>query len=77
MPDVLADGRFGEDHDVKCPECGAKTYLTDDQGGGLMGYNCENCGTALQVQYEFDDDDEGYEPEGWELAMSDDLGSQV
>jgi transcription elongation factor Elf1 len=66
MPDVLADGTFGRDDGWTCPECGAKTYLTDNQGYGLCGYNCENCDAAFQVQYEVDDSEEDdsdyYEP---------------
>ena len=63
MPDVIADGRFGEDHGWTCPECGAATYLTDDQGYGLMGYNCEQCDRAFQVQYKWDEEtpDEEYD----------------
>jgi len=66
MPDVLADGRFGEDHGIKCPDCGSKTFLVDDQGEGLLAYECENegCDRTFLVQYDGYDDDET-EAEGW------------
>jgi DNA-directed RNA polymerase subunit RPC12/RpoP len=68
MPDVLADGRFGEDHGIKCDECGSASFLIDDQGGGYMAYQCEKCDRSFSVQYDFDDED-GYEPDGWEIAL--------
>ena len=70
MPDVLADGRFGEDHGIKCDDCGGKTFLVDDQGDGLMSYECEDCENTFSVQFETDNDD-GYEPEGWEESLFD------
>jgi DNA-directed RNA polymerase subunit RPC12/RpoP len=76
MPDVLADGRFGRDDGIKCDECGSKTFLVDDQGGGLMSYECEECELVFLVQYEHEDDEE-YEAEGWEEAMFDERGSPV
>jgi hypothetical protein len=63
MPDILASGEFGRDDGVLC-ECGGKTFLIDDQGGGLLAYECEDCGETFQVQYDSDDDEEeGYDPD--------------
>jgi hypothetical protein len=76
MADILANGDFGRDDGVKCDECGGKTFLVDDQGGGLCSYECENCDNTFGVQYDSDDED-AYEPEGWELAHFDDIGSPV
>jgi hypothetical protein len=68
MPDVLADGRFGEDHGIKCDDCGGATFLVDDQGEGYMSYECEKCGISFGVQYDWDDFEQ-HEPEGWEVAL--------
>lgn len=65
MPDILANGDFGRDDGVKC-DCGGKTFLVDDQGGGYCSYECESCGQSFGVQYDTDDDPE---PEGWEEAL--------
>lgn len=58
MPDILATGDWGRDDGILCDDCGGKTYLVDDQGGGLCGYTCENeaCGATFQVQYDRDED---------------------
>ena len=66
MPDILADGRFGEDHGVKCHGCGNATFLSYDNGYGLMSYNCEKCDESTQVQYDGYDDDDDYDSEEWE-----------
>ena len=58
MPDILASVEFGEDNGIKC-DCGAATFLVDDQGSGLKAYECEKgCGT-FQVQFDspIDEDD--------------------
>jgi len=65
MPDIIANGDWGKDDGIVC-ECGSKTYLVDDQGGGLKAYNCENpdCEFSeygFQVQFENDDFDEEWE----------------
>lgn len=72
MPDVLADGRFGEDHGIKCRACGSKTFLSYDDGYGLMFYDCEECDESTGVQYDSCEEDEDYEPEGWEIALWED-----
>ncbi len=65
MVDILANGAFGRDDGVKC-DCGGKTFLTADQGGGLKSYECETCGDSFQVQFEreepYESDDDYYEP---------------
>ncbi len=68
MPDVLADGRFGEDHGIKCDDCGGSTFLVYDDGGGHMSYQCDICDNSFSVQYDWDEYEE-YEPEGWEIAL--------
>lgn len=67
MPNVIEDGRHGDDHGIECPDCGGKTFLCDDQGGGLMAYQCEDCEWTGQVQYEWSDPDEeeDFDPEFW------------
>lgn len=57
---------FGRDDGIIC-ECGAKTYLVYDQGGGLRSYECDNpdCDKSTMVQFEssYEEDEEGfYEP---------------
>lgn len=63
MPDIIASGDWGRDDGIKC-KCGGKTYLVDDQGYGLCGYECESCGDNFQVQYEWDDSEEEYDESG-------------
>lgn len=63
----ISNGDFGRDDGIRCHACGGKTFLTDDQGRGLRGYNCENCDEITQVQFEWDDPeddpyDDYYEP---------------
>ncbi len=61
----MTDTDFGRDDGIKC-KCGGKTFLVDDQGGGLMAYECEDCGEAFQVQFDWDEgeeaDEDYYEP---------------
>ena len=45
------DRNFGRDDGIRC-ECGGKTYLVDDQGHGLISYQCERCEEPVQVQYD-------------------------
>jgi hypothetical protein len=67
MPDILANGEFGRDDGIKCV-CGAKTFLTLDQGDGLLSYDCENqdCDEITMVQFEADSDDECFDEEYYE-----------
>ena len=60
MSDILANGQFGRDDDIKC-ECGGDTYLSHDDGYGLLSYNCIECDSCIGVQYEIDDCEEDYE----------------
>jgi hypothetical protein len=81
MVDIIGNGEFGRDDGIICNlevvvnspfgkqkrECGGKTFLVDDQGGGLKGYECEACGGSFQVEFEScDEEDESdedyYEP---------------
>lgn len=62
MVDILANGDFGRDDGVKCDKCGSSTFLVNDQGGGLLTYECNDdnktgCDETCQVQYENGDDD--------------------
>lgn len=80
MPDVLADGRFGQDDGIKCDRCGSSTFLVYDDGGGLMAYECNDdgsvdCDNTFSVQYEWDSE-EDCEPEGWEVALWEDQTGQ-
>lgn len=56
MPDI-ANGEFGRDDGIRCDLCGGGTFLVDDQGYGLCGYECEDCGNTFQVQFDIDPDD--------------------
>ena len=76
MVDILANGDWGRDDGIVCnlevngKECGGKTYLTYDQGGGLKSYDCEKCGGTFQVQYEREEPDsyeEDYYPDYEEI----------
>lgn len=56
--DARTEQNFGKDDGIKCHECGGKTFLSYDQGGGLISYDCEKCGAVTQVQYDDCDDEE-------------------
>ena len=64
------DRNFGRDDGIRC-ECGGKTYLVDDQGHGLISYQCERCEEPIQVQYDCACCAEGDEDDDW-WEMSDD-----
>ena len=64
-PDMWDDTHFGRDDGIRC-DCGGTTYLVDDQGFGLITYQCETCEESFQVQYDWDD--ESGEPDDyWEM----------
>lgn len=77
MPDIIANGEFGRDDGITCDDCGGNTFLIDDQGYGLCSYQCEVCDNSFSVQFESSDEDEEYEPEGWEVALFEERTSPV
>lgn len=38
----------------KCPECGGDCFQVDDQGQGLISWQCFDCHLHFQAQYELD-----------------------
>lgn len=71
---MLIDDRmmyFGRDDGLIC-DCGAPTFLVDDQGGGLCSYECEACGDVFGVQYDSVDDGPD-DPSEYDLDHYDDL----
>lgn len=72
----MDDRNFGRDDGVKCDKCGGKTFLSYDQGGGLVSYDCETsgCDEVTTVQYESDGEEEEPDPsdyfdEVWEDVL--------
>ena len=49
---MLDDRDFGRDDGIRCDHCGAKTWLVDDQGGGLVvkGLRLERVGQKLSLR---------------------------
>lgn len=66
--DARTEANFGRDDGIKCWKCQGPTFLSYDQGGGLVSYDCENeaCGEITQVQFDDCEDDvpdpDYYEP---------------
>jgi len=58
--DARTEANFGRDDGIKCHKCDGPTFLSYDQGGGLVSYACEaeDCGEITQVQFDFDDEEE-------------------
>ena len=51
---------MGRDDGILC-DCGGTTFLVDDQGHGLIAYQCDVCENTVQVQYDWDDEAEDFE----------------
>lgn len=78
MVDILANGEHGRDDGVKCDKCGSSTFLVDNQGGGLLAYDCNDdkgigCDGTIQVQYESGDEDEEPPDPEYDPAWDDDI----